>query len=134
MATTLVNSSVTRDGQNALLWTEFSPKPEWKNGWKGRKRWRDQYIKQQGKCVVCGKLVSVQFMTMDHVVPCSKGGNSDWDNIQLTCEPCNHQKADSVSLCFNCRWYLKVLRKCIAWCPKTPMSEESKSCSEFCKR
>ena len=35
-------------------------------------------------------------MTRDHIMPRSKGGGTQWDNIQLACEPCNSAKRDTV--------------------------------------
>jgi hypothetical protein len=34
-------------------------------------------------------------MTRDHIIPRAKGGGTQWDNIQLTCEHCNAAKADA---------------------------------------
>lgn len=33
-------------------------------------------------------------LTVDHVIPKSKGGGSDWENIVTSCAPCNRQKGD----------------------------------------
>ena len=60
--------------------------------WKGRKKWLRQYLAQEGKCAICHKWKMQTEMTKDHIVPLSKGGGTDWDNIQLTCEPCNSRK------------------------------------------
>ena len=35
-------------------------------------------------------------LTVDHVVPRSKGGGSTWDNIVAACAPCNRRKGDSL--------------------------------------
>jgi len=67
----------------------------WAAGWRGRKRWRAAYVRQSGRCALCGVPVPVELMTRDHIVPLSRGGGTDWDNIQLTCEQCNARKADS---------------------------------------
>ena len=42
-------------------------------------------------CQYCGSRSS---LTVDHVVPRSKGGSSTWDNIVASCAPCNRRKAD----------------------------------------
>lgn len=39
-------------------------------------------------CGIAGKL------TLDHVVPRSRGGNSVWENIVASCAPCNLRKGD----------------------------------------
>jgi 5-methylcytosine-specific restriction endonuclease McrA len=33
-------------------------------------------------------------LTIDHVIPRSKGGSSAWDNIVTCCAPCNRRKGD----------------------------------------
>ncbi|MGI8593251.1 MAG: HNH endonuclease, partial [Solirubrobacteraceae bacterium] len=36
-------------------------------------------------------------LTVDHVVPRSKGGASSWDNIVASCAPCNRRKGDKLA-------------------------------------
>ena len=47
-----------------------------------RDRWMCQYCGSRGN------------LTVDHVVPRSKGGPSSWDNIVTSCAPCNRRKGD----------------------------------------
>lgn len=47
---------------------------------------RDGYL-----CQYCG---SGARLTMDHVVPRSRGGGSSWENVVTSCAPCNHRKGD----------------------------------------
>lgn len=42
-------------------------------------------------CQYCG---SRSELTVDHVVPRSKGGDSTWENIVASCAPCNRRKGD----------------------------------------
>lgn len=44
-------------------------------------------------CTYCG---STSKLTMDHIVPLSKGGNHTKGNITPACQPCNSRKKDSV--------------------------------------
>ena len=48
---------------------------------------RDKYT-----CQYCGK--QERDLTIDHVTPKSKGGESVWKNVVAACEPCNKRKAD----------------------------------------
>jgi 5-methylcytosine-specific restriction endonuclease McrA len=49
--------------------------------------WRDDYI-----CQYCGNKFSYGNLTMDHVVPKSKGGHKIWTNIVSACHKCNNKK------------------------------------------
>jgi 5-methylcytosine-specific restriction endonuclease McrA len=44
-------------------------------------------------CQYCG---SRSNLTVDHVVPRSKGGASSWENIVASCAPCNRRKGNSL--------------------------------------
>jgi 5-methylcytosine-specific restriction endonuclease McrA len=44
-----------------------------------------------GKCVYCS---SRQDLTLDHVVPRSRGGDSTWTNLVTACRSCNTKKGD----------------------------------------
>jgi len=41
--------------------------------------------------VYCG---SAGRLTLDHVVPRSRGGDSVWENVVTSCAPCNLRKGD----------------------------------------
>ena len=49
---------------------------------------------QEGKCNGCEVLLPFRNMTIDHIIPRSKGGTNDPDNLQLLCAPCNSTKGD----------------------------------------
>ena len=40
-------------------------------------------------CQYCG---SAEELTMDHVMPRSRGGRHNWDNVVTACRPCNQHK------------------------------------------
>jgi 5-methylcytosine-specific restriction endonuclease McrA len=42
-------------------------------------------------CQYCG---SRKRLTLDHVIPRSKGGQHTWDNVVTACAPCNGRKSD----------------------------------------
>ena len=44
-------------------------------------------------CQYCG---SRSNLTVDHVIPRSKGGPSSWENIVASCAPCNRRKGDNL--------------------------------------
>lgn len=52
------------------------------------------YNQQGGKCAICGKPFDVKDMHADHVIPWSKGGKTNIDNLQMLCVPCNLKKSN----------------------------------------
>jgi len=51
--------------------------------------WESLCKKYNYRCLNCGKK---RKLTADHVIPISKGGTSNIDNIQPLCGPCNSSK------------------------------------------
>lgn len=43
------------------------------------------------RCQYCG---STRHLTLDHVIPRSRGGPTSWDNIVTSCSQCNTRKGD----------------------------------------
>jgi 5-methylcytosine-specific restriction endonuclease McrA len=52
---------------------------------------RAVFARDDWTCQYCG---SRSNLTVDHVVPRSKGGTSNWDNIVASCAPCNRRKGN----------------------------------------
>lgn len=50
--------------------------------------------KQNKRCAYCGRHCNIKYMTADHIVPLSKGGTDNIDNLQCTCSSCNNLKGD----------------------------------------
>lgn len=55
---------------------------------------RTIYRRDQNKCQYCGDMPGTKELSLDHVLPRSKGGKSTWENIVVACTPCNSRKAD----------------------------------------
>jgi 5-methylcytosine-specific restriction endonuclease McrA len=53
---------------------------------------RAVFARDRWTCQYCGH--ERGNLTVDHVVPRSKGGASTWDNIVTCCAPCNRRKGD----------------------------------------
>lgn len=45
-------------------------------------------------CQYCSKKMNVGDLTIDHVLPRSRGGKTSWNNCVSSCLPCNLKKAD----------------------------------------
>lgn len=56
-----------------------------------RTEWKDLCARYGFACVCCGE---VKPLTVDHVIPVSKGGTSYIDNLQPLCKSCNSAKHD----------------------------------------
>jgi 5-methylcytosine-specific restriction endonuclease McrA len=54
---------------------------------------RAVFARDAWTCQYCG---SRSNLTVDHVVPRSKGGISTWENIVASCAPCNRRKGDAL--------------------------------------
>ncbi|MBI2931659.1 MAG: HNH endonuclease [Planctomycetes bacterium] len=48
---------------------------------------RDEY-----RCQYCGKRFSASHLSIDHIIPKSRGGKSIWTNVATACNPCNTRK------------------------------------------
>lgn len=55
---------------------------------------RRLYREQEGCCAGCGWELPEHSLTIDHIVPKSKGGTDDPANLQLLCSSCNPTKGD----------------------------------------
>jgi hypothetical protein len=55
---------------------------------------RGVYERDNGQCQFCGLHVHRHRMTIDHLVPVSRGGGTDWLNCVLACNRCNHVKGN----------------------------------------
>ena len=53
---------------------------------------RALFARDGWKCVYCGSANGR--LTLDHVVPRSRGGASVWENVVTSCAPCNLRKGD----------------------------------------
>lgn len=51
---------------------------------------REIFIRDNHTCQYCGR--QVHDLTVDHVIPRSRGGMHVWDNVVSACKPCNHRK------------------------------------------
>ncbi len=60
-----------------------------------RRLWRLAIKLRDGlRCTYCGVRRPVAELTLDHVLPRSRGGGSTWRNLVACCSSCNSRKAD----------------------------------------
>ncbi len=51
---------------------------------------REIFIRDDYTCQYCGR--HSHDLTIDHIVPRSRGGGHSWDNLVSACKSCNHRK------------------------------------------
>src|ERR1700752_2831850 len=51
-------------------------------------------MRDRNSCQYCGEVLPSSELTLDHVVPRSRGGLSTWENLVACCHACNRQKGD----------------------------------------
>ena len=52
------------------------------------------FLRDGFTCQLCGKKPDANELTLDHVVPRSKGGKTNWQNITTCCKDCNERKGN----------------------------------------
>jgi 5-methylcytosine-specific restriction endonuclease McrA len=53
-------------------------------------------LRDHNTCQYCGRVHTPGELTLDHVIPKSKGGHSNWDNLVACCKRCNNRKGSSL--------------------------------------
>src|SRR5438105_1721296 len=51
-------------------------------------------LRDRNSCQYCGTVLPSGELTLDHVVPRSRGGASTWENLVTCCHPCNRRKGN----------------------------------------
>jgi 5-methylcytosine-specific restriction endonuclease McrA len=53
-------------------------------------------LRDRNICQYCGSVLPSGELTLDHVVPRSRGGQSTWENLVACCHPCNRRKGNQL--------------------------------------
>ena len=64
-------------------------------------------LRDRNTCQYCGVVLSSGELTLDHVVPRSRGGSSTWENLVACCHPCNRKKGNHLLVEIN----MKLLKE-----------------------
>src|SRR5437588_5570179 len=51
-------------------------------------------LRDRNTCQFCGRVFPSSVLTLDHVLPRSRGGRSSWENLVACCYLCNHTTVD----------------------------------------
>ena len=79
---------------------------------------RALFARDGGRCVYCAAPAT----SIDHVIPRSRGGSHNWENVVSACHKCNHQKADRTLK--EIGWKLKTLPREPAGAAEEPGSTD----------
>lgn len=55
---------------------------------------RQILLRDEHTCQYCAVRLGVAALTLDHVLPRSRGGENTWENLVACCLPCNTRKGD----------------------------------------
>lgn len=53
---------------------------------------RNIFLRDQNRCQYCGNRFSAHKLSLDHVIPRSRGGQTTWENVVCACLRCNVRK------------------------------------------
>lgn len=89
---------------------------------------RNLFRRDKSTCQYCGKRAPTSELSIDHVMPRSRGGEASWENCVLACLRCNRRKANRLPEEANMkllrpperpRWApfleISVTRRCESW-------------------
>jgi 5-methylcytosine-specific restriction endonuclease McrA len=51
-------------------------------------------LRDRNTCQFCARALPASELTLDHVMPRSRGGHSSWENLVACCYECNNRKGD----------------------------------------
>ena len=53
-------------------------------------------LRDRNSCQYCGVILQSSDLTLDHVIPRSRGGTSTWENLVACCHSCNRRKGNQL--------------------------------------
>jgi 5-methylcytosine-specific restriction endonuclease McrA len=61
-----------------------------------RRQMVERLLSRDGRCcAICNKALRFADITLDHVIPRSRGGSNDEQNLRILCAPCNNGRHDN---------------------------------------
>lgn len=99
-----------------------------------RRQWKARGLKDAGPCAYCGKHLEVEAVTLDHVIPLSRGGTNRISNVVRACESCQRCKQDKLM----CDVVIPAAHKCRGalrhWFNAYPDWPTGREFSDWCNR
>ena len=88
---------------------------------------RNLYRRDGFRCQYCGTRCPTQELSIDHVIPRSRGGRTSWENCVIACIPCNVKKGHRTLRAATMGLVRKPLRP--HWSPCLQVSMKSRRAS-----
>lgn len=54
------------------------------------------FVRDKFTCQYCLAVLKAKELTLDHVIPRSRGGKTKWENVVTSCSKCNHKKGSKL--------------------------------------
>lgn len=96
----LYNGGTNREGRHSSLVTSSIVVVD---GQPSDKRYRAPVLtnsslfqRDRNTCAYCAGLFATLYLTRDHIMPVSKGGEDKWMNVVTACKGCNNLKGDTL--------------------------------------
>ena len=89
------------------------------------------FIRDLYTCQYCCKLCTRRDLTIDHVVPLSRGGKTTWDNVVAACGHCNSKKANKTDMKPKSGPYKPDYFDLVAKCKQLGLPAKHKSWSNY---
>jgi 5-methylcytosine-specific restriction endonuclease McrA len=87
----LHSSRLTIPVPSIIMFTSYHRSPS-----KAKYNRKNLYVRDDYCCQYCGGKFTTADLTIDHVVPKSKGGKLTWENSVTACKSCNWKKSDKI--------------------------------------
>lgn len=71
---------------------------------------RNLFARDNNRCQYCGKRFATSELSIDHVVPTCRGGQTTWDNVVCACVRCNVRKGGRTPSEANMKLHKKPVR------------------------
>lgn len=72
---------------------------------------KNVYIRDDYTCQWCGKHYGTSELSIDHVLPVSRGGTNTWRNVVTSCRKCNNQKGNLTGEEYEQRFNKRLLNR-----------------------
>ena len=87
----IIAESAGMKGQFGFIMSRFNKLKNGEMKWKDLEKDAKEYLKEERKCIYCG---STSDLSIDHIIPQSKGGLDIAANSILACKSCNSSKGN----------------------------------------